>query len=137
MKGPSPPAPGPTTRAATRRRRVLVVDDNLDSAESLGVLLQMAGHEVQLAHDGPSALALAREYRPEIVLLDIGLPAGMDGYEVAQRMRPDAGPAGVVLVALTGYGQDEDRRRAAQAGFDHHLVKPVDVGHLTRLLGTL
>jgi signal transduction histidine kinase/integral membrane sensor domain MASE1 len=137
VKEPAPPALVPTTRAATRRRRVLVVDDNLDSAESLAVLLQMAGHEVQLAHDGPSALALAREYRPEIVLLDIGLPAGMDGYEVAQRMRPDAGPAGVVLVALTGYGQDEDRRRAAQAGFDHHLVKPVDVGHLTQLLGTL
>ena len=137
VERPAPPAPGPTTRVAARRRRVLVVDDNLDSAESLAVLLQMAGHEVQMAHDGPSALALAREYRPEIVLLDIGLPAGMDGYEVAQRMRPDAGPAGLVLVALTGYGQDEDRRRAAQAGFDHHLVKPVDVGHLTRLLGTL
>jgi len=137
VKRPAPPAPVPTIRAAARRRRVLVVDDNVDSAESLAVLIQMAGHEVQMAHDGPSALALAREYRPEIVLLDIGLPAGMDGYEVAQRMRPDAGPAGLVLVALTGYGQDEDRRRAAQAGFDHHLVKPVDVGHLTRLLGTL
>jgi signal transduction histidine kinase/integral membrane sensor domain MASE1 len=137
VQKPAPPAAVPTTRAATRRRRVMVVDDNLDSAESLAVLLQMAGHEVQMAHDGPSALALARKYRPEIVLLDIGLPAGMDGYEVAQRLRPDAGPGGVVLVALTGYGQDEDRRRAAQAGFDHHLVKPVDAGHLTRLLGTL
>jgi CheY-like chemotaxis protein len=116
---------------------VLVVDDNVDSAESLAVLLKMEGHEVRMAHDGPSALVLAREYRPEIVLLDIGLPAGMDGYEVAQRLRPVAGPAGVVLVALTGYGQDEDRRRAVQAGFDHHLVKPVDIGRLTRLMGTL
>lgn len=128
---PSPEAAG------SRRRRVLVVDDNVDSAESLAVLLQMAGHEVRVAHDGPSALTLAREYRPEIVLLDIGLPAGMDGYEVAQRMRPAAGAAGVVLVALTGYGQDEDRRRSAQAGFDHHLVKPVDVADLTRLMGSL
>jgi CheY-like chemotaxis protein len=129
-----PPSRG---RSSRRPRRVLVVDDNVDSAESLAVLLEMAGHQVRTAHDGPSALAMAREYKPEIVLLDIGLPAGMDGYEVARRLRPDAGAGGVVLVALTGFGQDEDRRRAAQAGFDHHLVKPVDVGHLTELMGTL
>jgi signal transduction histidine kinase/integral membrane sensor domain MASE1 len=144
LPGESAPAPKPARApqaqhpaATARRRRVMVVDDNVDSAESLTVLLQLAGHEVRMAHDGPSALVLAREYRPEVVLLDIGLPAGMDGYEVAQRLRPDAGPAGVVLVALTGYGQEEDRRRAVQAGFDHHLVKPVDVARLTQLMGTL
>ena len=122
--------------AAAPRRRVLVVDDNVDSAESLVTLLQMGGHDVRMAHDGPSALALAREHHPELVLLDIGLPA-MSGYEVAQLMRPQAGLERTVIVALTGFGQDEDRRRSAEAGFDHHLVKPVDVQQLWQLLRNL
>jgi integral membrane sensor domain MASE1 len=95
------------------------------------------GHEVRTAHDGPSALAAAREHRPELVLLDIGLPAGMDGYKVAQRMRPEPGLESAVIVAVTGFGQEEDRRRAAAAGFDRHLVKPVDMQQLWRLLREL
>ena len=137
----APPRP-PVVKAAAaapsaQGRRVLVVDDNADSAESLAILLQMQGHDVRMAYDGPSALAAAREHRPELVLLDIGLPAGMDGYELAQRLRPEAGLERAVIVAVTGYGQEEDRRRAADAGFDGHLVKPVDVQKLWRLLAGL
>ena len=135
---PGPPVarrPPPAPRA--QRRRVLVVDDNADSAESLAILLQMQGHDVRMAYDGPSALATAREHHPELVLLDIGLPAGMDGYELAQRLRPEAGLERAVIVAVTGYGQEEDRRRAADAGFDGHLVKPVDMQKLWRLLAAL
>ncbi|PYQ42921.1 MAG: hybrid sensor histidine kinase/response regulator, partial [Acidobacteria bacterium] len=102
----------------------LVVDDNADSAEALALALGAIGHEVRLAGDGPSALDVAAEFKPEVVLLDIGLP-GMDGYEVARRFRARKEWAGIVLVALTGYGQEEDRRRAQDAGFDHHLVKPI------------
>jgi CheY-like chemotaxis protein/anti-sigma regulatory factor (Ser/Thr protein kinase) len=127
----------PVAEPAGRRLRVLVVDDNEDSAESLALLLQMAGHEVKMAHDGPSALAAARAQRPEVVLLDIGLPAGMDGYEVAKRMRPEPGLQGAVIVAVTGFGQEEDRKRAARAGFDAHLVKPVDMQQLARLLASV
>jgi len=130
----SPRAPARRGRPAARSRRVLVVDDNVDSAESLVTLLEIGGHRAWMAHDGPSALLAAREHRPELVLLDIGLPAGMDGYEVARRMRSEAGPAGVRIVALTGYGQEDDRRRAAEAGFDQHLVKPVDLPRLWQLL---
>jgi signal transduction histidine kinase/CheY-like chemotaxis protein len=127
----------PTMATRTEPRRVLVVDDNVDSAESLAMLLQLGGHTVWMAHDGPSALVAAREHRPELVLLDIGLPAGMDGYEVAKRMRPIDAASGPVLVALTGYGQAEDKRRAREAGFDRHLVKPVDVQQLRALLRDL
>src|SRR5512145_707901 len=93
----------------------------------------MWGHEIQTAHDGRHALAAVRLWQPEIILLDIGLP-GMDGYEVARRLREDPATASVVLVALTGYGQDEDRRRAREAGFDHHLTKPVSLDKLSGLL---
>ena len=126
----------PASARTGRRLRVLVVDDNADSAESLALLLQMAGHEVKMAHDGPSALAAARAHRPEVVLLDIGLPAGMDGYEVARRMRPEPGLERSLIVAVTGFGQEEDRRRAVHAGFDAHLVKPVDLKQLSRLLAS-
>jgi signal transduction histidine kinase/integral membrane sensor domain MASE1/CheY-like chemotaxis protein len=133
-----PPAPqAPADPARAPRRRVLVVDDNADSAESLAILLQMQGHDVRMAHDGPSALAAAREQRPDLVLLDIGLPAGMDGYEVAQRLRPEPGLERAVIVAVTGFGQEEDRQRATDAGFDGHLVKPVDMQKLWRLLAGL
>ncbi len=115
------------------RRRVLVVDDNPDVANSFAMLLDALGHEVHVTHDGPSALAAARQIRPEILFLDIGLP-GMNGYEVARRLRAEHPPQAMLLVAVTGYGQIDDCRHAAEAGFDHHLLKPVDVGILETLL---
>lgn len=118
-----------TTEGASRR--VLVVDDNEDSAESVGVVVEMLGHDVQVAHDGPSALAQAASYRPEVVLLDIGLP-GMDGYEVARRMKAVAPDA--VLAAMTGWGGEDDLRRCREAGFHHHLLKPVDIDTLSAIL---
>jgi PAS domain S-box-containing protein len=111
--------------------RVLVVDDNADAALALQHLLKLLGHNVMLAHDGPGALAVAEQLRPDLVLLDIGLP-GMDGYAVAAGLRA-AGHEKASLVALTGYAQDEDLRRSSRAGFDRHMVKPVDVGALRRL----
>jgi PAS domain S-box-containing protein len=115
-------------------RRILVVDDNADAAEALALALGAIGHEVRLAGDGPSALDVAAEFKPEVVLLDIGLP-GMDGYEVARRFRARKEWAGIVMVALTGYGQEEDRRRAQDAGFDHHLVKPIPPEAILAVLG--
>jgi CheY-like chemotaxis protein len=116
----------PPTGKARRepRRRILVVDDNFDAAESIARILKLFGHEVRCVQDGPNALAAARDYRPEVVVLDIGLP-GMDGYEVARRLRRMDLPA-TRIVAVTGYGQDEDRLRSRAAGFDEHLTKPVD-----------
>jgi CheY-like chemotaxis protein len=116
--------------------RVLVVEDNTDAAESLALILRAYGHEVRTAHNGPAALDLAREFRPGVVVLDIGLP-GMDGYEVARRLRQDQGGAGVVLVALTGYNLEDDQRRSRDVGISHHLVKPVDPLALCRLLASL
>jgi two-component system CheB/CheR fusion protein len=114
-------------------RRILVVDDNVDAADSLAQFLGMAGHQVWTAYGGAAALEAARAYRPEAVLLDIGMP-GMDGYEVARRLRQEAGLGGALVVALTGYGQEEDRRRSWEATIDHHLVKPVDPEALEALL---
>jgi signal transduction histidine kinase/ActR/RegA family two-component response regulator len=119
-----------------RPRRVLVVDDNQDGAESLGMMLRLWGHEAYLAFDGPGALRAVEEYRPEAVFMDIGLPE-MDGYQVAKRLRERYDPQRLVLVALTGYGQDEDRRRSSEAGFNYHLVKPVDLGALETILDSL
>jgi PAS domain S-box-containing protein len=112
--------------------RILVVDDNEDAAESLATLLQQAGHQVSVAHDGGTALALAERERPRVVFLDIGLP-GMDGYEICKQLR-GAGHDDALIVALTGYGQDEDRARSRAAGFDGHLVKPGDPNELIRLI---
>ncbi len=112
---------------------MLVVDDNVDSAESLAMLLRLKGHAVETAYDGPAALATARSFHPEAVLLDIGLP-GLDGYQVATRLRKQRRTAGSLLIALTGYGQEEDQRLALQAGFDHHLTKPVDPPVIYELL---
>jgi signal transduction histidine kinase/ActR/RegA family two-component response regulator len=114
-------------------KRVLVVDDNLDAAESLALVLRMDRHQVATAHDGPAALETARAFRPEVVLLDIGLPR-LDGYAVARRLRQEPGLEGVLLVALTGYGQEEDKRKARDAGFDRHFVKPVGPEELQGLL---
>src|SRR5262249_2623641 len=107
------------------RRRVLVAEDERVLAMSLEWLLQMEGHEGLICHDGTAALAAAETFQPEVVLLDIGLP-GMDGYKVARRLREQPVGQKALLVALTGYGQQEDRHRSSEAGFDHHLVKPVD-----------
>jgi len=113
--------------------RVMVVDDNEDAAQLLGMLLLKSGHEVLTVHDGPSTLTAAEDFRPNVVLLDIGLP-GMDGFEVARKMREQAIFKDVVLVAMTGYGQVSDRRRSKEAGFDHHLVKPPDFKKLQQIL---
>jgi PAS domain S-box-containing protein len=120
--------------AAPFSRRVLVVDDNRDSADSMAMLLRATGHEVETAHDGPGALERAPHYLPEYVLLDIGLP-GMNGYTVAERLRALPGLRNVKVIAMTGYGQEEDRKRSREAGFDHHLVKPVDFDTLCSILG--
>jgi signal transduction histidine kinase len=111
---------------------VLLVDDNVDAAESLAILLRLGGCAVRVAHDGPSALAAARACPPEFVVLDIGLP-GMDGYEVARRLRAEPATRDAVLVALTGYGRDEDQTRSREAGFDHHFIKPVDFAELQKV----
>jgi signal transduction histidine kinase/ActR/RegA family two-component response regulator len=121
------------TSPAAPARRILVVDDNVDAADSLATLLDLSGHQVWTAYGGAAALDVADTHRPEVILLDIGLP-GMDGHEVARRLRRHPALSDVMLVALTGYGQEADRRRTQDAGFDHHLVKPVDPDDLTRLL---
>jgi len=115
--------------------RILLVEDNRDAAETLTEIMELWGHEVRHAEDGPSAIDEAHSYHPDVVLLDIGLP-GMDGYEVARRLR-QADLNGVLLVALTGYGQEEDRRRSHEAGFDLHLTKPVDPQELQRLIASV
>jgi PAS domain S-box-containing protein len=120
---------------STESRRVLVVEDDHDSAQSLAMLLQLWGHRVEIALDGPRALDSARSFEPEIVLLDIGIP-GLDGYEVAERLRSEHG-ADLKLVALTGYGREDDRKRAHDAGFDWHLTKPLEPPRLREMLARL
>lgn len=119
--------------SASVRRRILVVDDNVDVVETTTMLLSLSGHEVRSAKDGLQALHAAAEFRPEVVLLDIGLPL-MDGYEVARRLRQMPESAGALLVALTGYGQQGDRERGRDAGFDKHMLKPVDPHALARVI---
>ena len=116
--------------------RILVVDDNVDAAETIGMLLELNGHRVQMAHDGHGATVAATTFVPHVILLDIGLP-GLDGYQVARTLRGRPGMQTTVLIALTGYGMDEDRQRARNAGFDHHLTKPVDPVLLSKLIGSL
>jgi len=118
------------------QRRVLVVDDNADSAASLGMLLKILSMDVKLANDGWTALATIESFRPEVVLLDLGMP-GMDGFEVARRVRERSEFDGIVLIALTGWGQPDDRDRTQAAGFQHHLVKPADIAALRLLLGSV
>lgn len=126
------PAPAPTPR----RAQLLVVEDHPDVAEGMVTLLELLGHDVRLASDGEAALSLAHARPPEAMLIDIGLP-GMDGYEVARRLRADPALTGVLLIALTGYGRLEDKQRAFAAGFDHHLTKPVELQQLNALLASL
>jgi two-component system CheB/CheR fusion protein len=109
------------------------VDDNVDAAESLSLLLRMEGHDVRVAHDGAAALAAVEADPPDLMFLDIGMPV-MNGYDVAQRLRQRPGREHLLLVAMTGWGQEEDRRRSREAGFDHHLVKPVEPAALHQLL---
>jgi len=104
-------------------RRIMVVDDNHDAADSLGTLLMALGSQVQVAHGGQEAIEEAERFRPEVILLDIGMP-GLDGYEVARQLRTRPAFQNTLLIALTGWGQEEDRRRSRAAGFDHHMVKP-------------
>lgn len=119
-----------------QKRRLLVVDDNRDAAESMSMLLEMWGHEVAFAYDGPSAIETVEHWQPQAVFLDIGLP-GMDGYEVAERLRELPQAKDAVLIAITGYGQEDDRRRSRRAGIDHHLVKPVAPDALRDLIDSL
>lgn len=114
----------------------LVVDDNRDAAESLAIWLRLQGHDVRVAYDGMAALDVAADFRPHLVLLDLGM-AGMDGFEVARRLRERPGADGLRLAALTGWGQQDDHRRTREAGFDHHLVKPVELGKVEELLADL
>jgi len=117
-------------------KRILVVDDNRDAAQTLAMLLKLSGHETRLAFDGLAALEAAKEFRPELAFVDIGLPK-LSGHEVARRIRDADWGASMCLVALTGWGQEEDRRKSSEAGFDHHLVKPVHHDDLVKLLASL
>ena len=123
----------PGARAAPSPRRVLVADDNRDAAESLAALLRMVGHDVCLAHDGVEAVGIASEYRPQVVVLDIGMPK-MNGYETARKIRAEGWARDIVIVALSGWGQEQDKRNSHEAGIDHHLVKPVEPSVLLQLL---
>ncbi|HEX4072495.1 MAG TPA: response regulator, partial [Planctomycetaceae bacterium] len=119
-----------------RGHRILVVDDNQDAANSLAMLLRMKGHDVRTAYDGLEAIDAAVSHKPEIVLLDVGLPR-LNGFDVARRLRESEDLRQVMLVALTGWGHEEDRRRSKEAGFDHHMVKPADPAALDRVLESL
>ena len=125
---PAAASPGP--RVA---RRVLVVDDNADNAELLKILLEDEGHEAHTAHDGVEGLAAAERLRPDVVLMDLGLPR-IDGFDACRRIREQPWGKQMLLVAITGWGQDVDRRKSREAGFDHHLVKPVDMQDVSALV---
>ena len=118
---------------ADNRPRVLVVDDNKDSAQTLAMMLKIMGNDIRTAHDGLEAVEKAQEYLPNVILLDLGMPK-LNGYDVCRRIREQSWGSSMVIIALTGWGQAEDRQRTKEAGFDHHLVKPVDVAKLKELL---
>lgn len=119
--------------APEKALRILVVEDNIDQAHSLAELLELWGHDVVVAHDGLAGVERARSFRPDVIIMDIGLPL-LDGYQVARRLRADPATSRIYLIALTGYGQDEDRRQAFAAGFELHLTKPADLEALRRAL---
>jgi CheY-like chemotaxis protein len=129
------PAAGASPESSSERR-VMIVDDNIDSAESLSMLLEITGNKTLVAHDGIEALEGVEKYRPEVILLDIGLPK-LDGHEVCRRVRELPWAKDIVIIALTGWGQEDDRRKSEEAGFNGHLVKPVDYDRLLELLGKL
>jgi CheY-like chemotaxis protein len=124
-------APGQHT---TLKQRVLLIDDQADAAITMRMLLERLGHSVSIAHDGETGLQKMRASQPDVVLCDIGLPGGLNGYEVAAELRRDRELKAIYLVAVTGYGQDEDRREAQQAGFDYHVTKPLTRDQLQRIL---
>jgi len=130
------PAPAAKVGAVPGSRRVLIVDDNIDAAETLGMMLEILGQQTRKAHDGNAAIQAAAEYQPEIIFMDIGLP-GISGHEAATRIRRDLGMTSVYMVALSGYGTEEDRRKSLHAGFDTHLVKPLDPSTLPGILATV
>jgi CheY-like chemotaxis protein len=123
----------PRTSLTESRPKVLVVDDNEDAADSLATLLDVMGYSVRIAYDGPEAIEAADEFQPEVALLDIGLPR-LSGYDIARHVRQKRGRE-VLLVAITGWGQEDDRRKAREAGFDHHFTKPADFDVLLELIG--
>jgi CheY-like chemotaxis protein len=125
----------PDAATPTHAHRILIVDDDADSAESIALLAHAWGHEAAMAADGAAALLLAHSFQPETALVDIGLP-GMDGYELARRLRATPGGHELYLIAMTGYGREEDRLAAFAAGFDAHVVKPADMEELQKLLST-
>jgi CheY-like chemotaxis protein/two-component sensor histidine kinase len=125
----------PSAEAAVSKR-VLIADDNLDAAESLQLWLQLSGHDVRIAPHGIEALKVAGEFKPDVALLDLGMP-GLSGFDVARRIREAPWGSGIVLVALTGWSQDEDRRKSAEAGFDHHLTKPIAPDAIESLIANL
>jgi DNA-binding response OmpR family regulator len=136
MMDPNPVQSTNSSDTALRRYRILVVDDNHDSALSLAMVLSIMGHETRTAHDGETALATAEEFHPDVVLLDIGLPK-MNGYEVAQRIREKTWGTAMFLIAVTGWGQAEDRARSAEVGLNMHMVKPVEPSVLQAVLAGL
>jgi CheY-like chemotaxis protein len=121
--------------AAVFNKRILLADDNRDAAESLAMMLRLEGHEVQLAHDGKAAMQAFEASRPDVALLDIGMPRA-NGYEVARQIRAVPGGRDVLLIAITGWAQDADKARSRAAGFDHHLTKPIEPQYLIELLGS-
>jgi CheY-like chemotaxis protein len=131
-----PVDPGQIVQAPSHALRVLVIEDNPDVARSIARLLAIVGHDVRVAQDGESGLRVAREFAPDAMLLDIGLPV-VDGLQVARRIRQEPGLRNVLLIALTGYGQDADRQATKDAGFDHHLSKPVDFKTIESILATV
>lgn len=134
VEAPAAPKEAPVAPAArSTAHRVLVIEDNPDAADSMRELFAYEGHDARVAYDGASGIAVAREFHPEIVFCDIGLP-GMDGYEVARNLRADPQMADTYLVALSGYARPEDRKRSAEAGFDCHLAKPPSEEALERVL---
>jgi CheY-like chemotaxis protein/anti-sigma regulatory factor (Ser/Thr protein kinase) len=126
---------GTEAPAGTSRLRVLVADDNRDAAESLAALLRMVGHEVRVAYDGVEAVGVASEYRPDAVVLDIGMPK-MNGFDVAKKLRAEAMGNEITIIAVSGWGQDADKHRSRESGIDHHLVKPLEPSSLLRLLAS-
>ena len=130
------PSTAPPLDATPSRFRILVVDDNYDSALSLAMMLSIMGHETRTAHDGESAVTSAESFLPEVVLLDIGLPK-LNGYEVAQRIRESSWGKSMYLIAVTGWGQDEDRHRSSEVGLNAHMVKPVEPTALEKFLSEL
>jgi CheY-like chemotaxis protein len=136
VEGEDPEILGGEADADRPRRRILVVDDNLDSASSMEILLKLLGNEVRTVHDGLEAVAAAEQFRPEVVLMDVGMPR-LNGYEATRRIREQPWGREMIVIALTGWGQDSDKELSRQAGCNGHLVKPVDLAALGKLLASL